>query len=185
MNEQEIIEKAKTDELILDNLLTTYKPLVISIARKYYLIGGELDDLVQEGMIGLYRAVLTYTANKQTMFKTFATLCVTRQIQSAVKKANREKNKPFLDLYSNNSEIFEMILSSDPNPEDLAVQKESAKEITKLINLKLSKLERQILKEYFNGKSYQEIAIKLNINKKSVDNGLNRIIKKLEKIRTK
>jgi RNA polymerase sporulation-specific sigma factor len=65
------------------------------------------------------------------------------------------------------------------------VQKESAKEITKLINLKLSKLERQILKEYFNGKSYQEIAIKLNINKKSVDNGLNRIIKKLEKIRTK
>lgn len=181
MNEKELLKIAKTDENASNELAKKYKPLVINIAKKYYLIGGELDDLIQEGMIGLYRAILTFSFEKNAEFKTFATLCVNRQIQSAIKKANREKNKPFLDLYSADDEIVNYFSSTDPNPEDLAEQRETLKEFNDTINLKLSSKEREILMEYITGRTYEEIAEKLKITKKSVDNGLHRIKKKLEK----
>lgn len=181
MNLSELLEKSKQDEVALNDLLKDYKPLVMSIARKYYLIGGELDDLIQEGMIGLYRAVLTYKNDKNANFTTFASICVNRQIQTAIKKANSGKNKPFTNLYSVDSKILDRMLSNDCSPEDIVLRKESLKEISDLVNINLSKLEKEILKNYLMGKSYEEIGNDLHINKKSVDNGLNRIIKKLEK----
>lgn len=179
-NIEEIIDKSKSQQEILDQVLIEYKPLVSSIARRYFLTGAEQEDLVQEGMIGLYKAIQTFDKTKQASFKTFATLCINSQIKSAVRSANRNKNKILNEvMLEDNEELMYLVLSNEPNPEDKVINKEDFDNIKKEINSKLSLLEKQILRQYLLGKNYQEIASTLCLDKKSVDNGLNRIRKKL------
>lgn len=168
-------EKNKSEEL-----LESYKPLVISIARRYYLVGAEMDDLIQEGMIGLYKATLSYDEEKKSSFSNFASLCIKRQIQTAIKHNNRLKNSYFKDLINEDDFYITEVLSTEDNPENKVISQEEFLFVKQQINNKLTIMEKKILKEYLIGKSYDEIASSLNMNKKSVDNGLNRIRKKLQ-----
>lgn len=176
------MEKNTKDNFLVkqnvEKLLTECKPLVSSISRRYFLIGGEIDDLVQEGMIGLYKAIESFDPNKEATFKTFATLCINRQIQTAIRKATSEKNQVFLELFDDTTNIYDEP-SNKENPETNVISAEKMKYINSEIKSKLSKMEIVVLQEYLKGLCYDEIAKKLNIQKKSVDNALNRIRKKL------
>lgn len=164
----------------VERLLDEYKPLVTSVARRYFLVGAELEDLMQEGMIGLYKAIQTFDETKHTSFKTFALLCIKSQIQSAIKTANRNKNKILNEvMLEDNEDQMYLVISQDPNPEDRVINREEYIHTKNEINKLLSLLEKQILKQYLLGKNYQQIADTLCLDKKSVDNGLNRIRKKL------
>lgn len=177
---EELILSSKTNHDALEKVMAEYKPLVTSIARRYFLTGAELDDLVQEGMIGLYKAIQTFDKTKSS-FKTFASLCINSQIKTAIKSANNLKNK-FLNevMLEDNEEKMYLIHSEEPNPEDKIINEEHFKIVKNEIASKLTLLEKQILKQYLLGKSYDQIAKTLCIDKKSVDNGLNRIRKKLQ-----
>lgn len=174
------ILKAREDENVLSEVLNECKPLVSGIARRYFLMGAELDDLIQEGMVGLYKAVLNFNSEKGSTFKTFATLCINSQIQTAVKSANRMKNKIFNEIMlEDNEEVLYFVISEELNPEDKIISRENYNYIKKEITSRLTLLEKQVLKHYLSGKNYEEIAKTLCVPKKSVDNGLNRIRKKL------
>ena len=179
MEENKLVEMAKTDEVAFETLLQNYKVLVSKIARSYYIVGGEMDDLVQEGMIGLYKAINSYDAQKQASFKTFATLCIKRQIQTAIKKAMSNKSKMFHSLIDNETISFLNIGSNKENPEKNYISQENYNIITDEIKNTLSKLEKKVLLQYLEGYTYDQIAENLNMNKKSVDNALNRIRNKL------
>lgn len=164
----------------VERMLDEYKPLVTSVARRYFLVGAEPEDLIQEGMIGLYKAIQTFDPQKQASFKTFALLCIKSQIQSAIKMANRNKNRVLNEvMLEDNEEQMYLVISKEPNPEDRVINREDYMQTKKEINKSLSLLEKQILKQYLLGKNYQQIADTLCLDKKSVDNGLNRIRKKL------
>lgn len=179
MLDSEII-KARENDFLLEQVLTEYKPLVCLVARRYFLIGAELEDLIQEGMVGLYKAIRSFDINKNATFRTFATLCITSQIQTAVKANNRNKNKILNEIIlEDNQDLMYLVVSSEQNPEDRIINKENFDNIKSEIVSKLTPLEKQILKQYLKGKNYQQIADCLKIDKKSVDNGLIRIRKKL------
>ena len=179
MNDKELLEKAKTDKVAVEELLKKYKNIVLKIARHYFIVGGDIDDLMQEGMIGLYQAINTYDESKEASFKTFAMLCIKRRILTAIKKANAKKNQIFLYLVDNDSLVFFDKPSNRENPEINYISKENFDYINEAIHKKLSKLEQKVLKLYLAGESYIEIAQKLKIEKKSVDNALARIRHKL------
>lgn len=179
MNEIELLKKAKTDDTAVEELLKSYKPLVIKIARRYFLAGGELDDLIQEGMIGLYNAINGFNENKDASFKTFATLCITRRLQSAVRKENTQKNKMFLDLFDADAVANLNIPSDKENPEAKIISRENYKYINAQIQKLLSDFELEILKKYLIGMSYDNIAKECGVTKKSVDNALSRLRAKL------
>ncbi len=177
MDELILISKAKQGDLdALNTLMTSYKKLVNKIARKYFIIGADLNDVIQEGMIGLFNAYSNYNQQKNVQFRTFATICINRQIISAIKKAYKHSKNDLIDdvnlneIYSN-----EKIIS----PEDNFIDHENFKILKDEIKSKLSKLETQILNEFLQNSSYEEIASNLNISKKSVDNALSRIRNKL------
>ena len=179
MTETELLEKSKTDEMAVETLLNLYKPLVSKIARRFEFVGGELDDLVQEGMIGLYSAIKSFDNTKDASFKTFATLCITRKMQSAIRHQNTDKNKIFLDLFDIDAfEGFD-IPSDKENPERTAISKENYDYINKEIDDRLSDFEKQILRLYLDGLSYDKIAEECKVSKKSVDNALSRLRSKL------
>lgn len=182
------IKAQEGDEEALNQLLTQYKSLVNKIARSYFLLGGEIEDIVQEGMIGLYKAIIHYQPNKNASFKTFASTCINHQIQTAIKFANSEKNMvlssalPIAGRISqeDEEETFEIILpSSIPTPDFTIEEQESLKEIKQTIKKALSPLENKILALYLKGFSYNEIAQIAGISKKTIDNGLSRIKNKL------
>lgn len=165
-----------------NEIMIEYKPLVVSIARKYFLIGAEVEDIIQEGMIGLYKAIEDYKGNQEASFKTFATLCINRQIQTAIKISNNNKNKllnDIIELGIDDEERMNSLVSTEPNPEEQILRQERYEYVLSEIDKKLSKLEKQILNCYLEGYSYEKIAKILEIDKKSVDNGLIRIRKKL------
>ena len=171
---------ARTDQKAMESVLSEYKPLVTSISRRYFLVGAEPEDLVQEGMIGLYKAIQTFDESKQASFKTFATLCINSQIQMTIRNANRSKSKLLNEIMlEDNEEKMYLVVSMEPNPEDKVINQEDFNYVKNEIISKLSLLEKQILKQFLLGKNYAEIAQILCIDKKSVDNGLNRIRKKL------
>ena len=195
----ELVANAKAgDENSLTELLTKYKPLVSLIARKYFLIGAEPEDLVQEGMIGLYKAYLSFNQNDNVEFKTFASLCITRQIKSALKAANRIKNVP-LNTYlsiNNQGQIVVSVNEDDEeneekgiylpsnslSPEDRIIYNENLDKLRLFINNELSDFERQVLIHYFEGLSYSEISEKVGKTPKSIDNALSRIKLKFREI---
>ena len=179
MEEKELLRQAKTDEFAVEKLLSQYKPLVIKIARRYFLVSGDIDDLVQEGTIGLYKAIKSFDENRDASFKTFATICITRQLQSLIRKEHTQKNAVFYDLLD--SDFLENldIASNIENPEMVAISNQNMEYINSQTKLLLSKFEYEILQKYLSGKSYTQIAEESNVSKKSVDNALHRLRLKL------
>lgn len=172
----------------LEYLLDKYKNFVRARARSYFLIGADHEDIVQEGMIGLYKAIRDFKLDKQTSFRAFAELCVKRQIITAIKTATRQKhvplnsyvslNKPLYDEESDRT-LLDVIEGRVNNPEDLFISQEEVAHIQEQIGTVLSDLEQEALKAFLEGKSYQEIALMLNRHVKSIDNALQRVKRKL------
>lgn len=175
----------------MDHLIEKYKPLVRAKARSYFLVGADREDIVQEGMIGLFKAIRDYRDDKSIPFKMFAEMCITRQIITAVKTATRQKHIPLNSYVSLNKRVFDEesdkmlieVLSevSITDPEQLFISKEDYSVIeTKMLEL-LSPFEQEVLSMYLAGIAYQEIARQLDKPVKSVDNALQRLKKKIEK----
>lgn len=179
------------DSVAEEYLLSKYKNFVRSKARSYFLIGADHEDIVQEGMIGLYKAIRDYKPDKLSSFRAFAELCITRQIITAIKTATRQKhiplnsyvslNKPLYDEESDRTLMDVIVEGKLSNPEDLIISQEDLDTIHAKINEVLSGLEQEVLNLYLDGKSYQEIAVYLNRHVKSIDNALQRVKRKLEK----
>ena len=176
----------------LEYLLNKYKNFVRAKARSYFLIGADREDIVQEGMIGLYKAVRDFRATKLTSFRAFAELCITRQIITAIKTATRQKHRPLISYVSLNKPVYDEesdrtlidILSSGKisNPEDIIIGQEDFNTIELKMGKMLSPLEMQVLQKYIEGKSYFEVAKELKRSVKSIDNALQRVKNKLEKL---
>lgn len=191
-DENLIVAKAKEgEERALNYIIKKYSNLVRYKARSYFLIGAEYDDLIQEGMIGLFKAIKDFEAGKDTSFKGFAELCITRQIITAIKNATRQKHIPLnryisinKPLYKNEEapyQLSEIIKARELNdPEQLMLSHEEIKNIKEVFKKFLSRLEASVLRLYIEGKSYVEISNILNRKVKSVDNALQRIKRKLE-----
>ena len=189
MSENDIINLAqKRENAAMEYLLEKYKPLVRQKTRKLFLIDGDKDDLIQEGMIGLFKAVRDYQVGKDAAFRTFADLCISRQLYSAIKKSNRLKNQPlnsYVSIYSDEfSDADELagdrtVISSGSdniaNPEAIMIDRENAIDMQNKMFDKLSKMEREVLKRYLEGMTYQEIAADMEKSPKSIDNALQRI----------
>ena len=189
MSENDIINLAqKRENAAMEYLLEKYKPLVRQKTRKLFLIDGDKDDLIQEGMIGLFKAVRDYQVGKDATFRTFADLCISRQLYSAIKKSNRLKNQPlnsYVSIYSDEfSDADELagdrtVISSGSdniaNPEAIMIDRENAIDMQNKMFDKLSKMEREVLKRYLEGMTYQEIAADMEKSPKSIDNALQRI----------
>ena len=189
MSENDIINLAqKRENAAMEYLLEKYKPLVLQKTRKLFLIDGDKDDLIQEGMIGLFKAVRDYQVGKDAAFRTFADLCISRQLYSAIKKSNRLKNQPlnsYVSIYSDEfSDADELagdrtVISSGSdniaNPEAIMIDRENAIDMQNKMFDKLSKMEREVLKRYLEGMTYQEIAADMEKSPKSIDNALQRI----------
>ena len=159
----------------LDTLMNRFKPLVKARAKDYYLTGGDMEDLIQEGMIGLYKAVLDFDRTKNVKFATFAGLCVVRQIQSAIKAASRQKHMPL-----NTSELLEDNIPHNlNNPEDLLLNFEAYQDMGDFIHENLSRLELDVLTLHLDGKTHIQIADQIGKNMKTVDNALQRIRRKI------
>jgi len=191
-SEEEIVEMARLGDLTAQEyLIRKYKNFVRAKARSYFLIGADREDIIQEGMIGLFKAIRDYKPDKTSSFKTFAELCITRQIITAIKTATRQKhiplnsyvslNKPVYDEESERTLMDVLIGKKGTNPEDLFISKEEVNSIETQIGKVLSKFEWKVLSLYLEGKSYQEIAVELERHVKSIDNALQRIKRKLEK----
>lgn len=179
------------DSVAEEYLLNKYKNFVRSKARSYFLIGADHEDIVQEGMIGLYKAIRDFRPDKLSSFRAFAELCITRQIITAIKTATRQKhiplnsyvslNKPLYDEESDRTLLDVIVEGRAANPEELIISQEDLSSINSRINEVLSGLEQEVLQEYLDGKSYQEIADNLGRHVKSIDNALQRVKRKLEK----
>lgn len=172
-------------------ILNKYKNFVRAKARTYFLVGADSDDIVQEGMIGLYKAVRDFKADKLSSFRAFADLCITRQIITAIKTATRNKHLPLNSYVSLNKPIYDDdsertlmdVITEETvcDPEELMLHKEAVASIEVKIGKELSSFEKSVLELYLDGRSYQEIAENLGKHIKSVDNALQRIKKKLYK----
>ena len=191
-SEEILVELAKKgDSKAQEELIKKNKNFVRSKARTYFLIGADREDIIQEGMIGLFKAIRDYQPDKISSFRTFAELCIKRQMITAIKTATRQKhiplnsyvslNKPIFDEESDRS-MYEMITNSkELDPEHLVIRKEELDMIEAKMGEVLSDLEWQVLNSYLDGQTYQEIAIQMNRHVKSIDNALQRVKKKLEK----
>ena len=178
------------DEKAENEILERYKGLVVKIARSYFILGGEMEDIVQEGMIGLYKALKGYDKKKNASFKTFATMCIKHQIQSAIKVANAKKNSPLsnsvsLQSFSENSDDEDFLpvsLIFQISPDEKVINKENYQNLLENIKKMLSDKEFQVLKYYLKGYTYKEISNILGTSEKSIDNSLSRIKSKLKKL---
>nr|WP_202395728.1 RNA polymerase sporulation sigma factor SigH [Virgibacillus halodenitrificans] len=176
----------------LDFLINKYKNFVRAKARTYFLIGADREDIIQEGMIGLYKAIRDYDGEKLSSFKGFAELCVTRQIITAIKTATRQKHLPLnsyvsLDkpIYDEESDrtLLDVIAGSKAiDPQELLVNREKFGDLETKLSELLSELEKQVLHLYLDGQTYQEISVELKRHVKSIDNALQRVKRKLEQL---
>ena len=194
LKDEEIISQIKSgDKDALSYLLEKYKNLVNIKVSKYFMIGAEKEDILQEGMIGLFKAIQSFNEEKQNSFKTFATICIERQLITAVKNSNRQKHMPlntYLSLntaaYDNNEddsvELIDTFNSKTAeDPLETIMKKEYYSEVEEAINKNLSKFEKKVLDRYLKGESYVTIAKRLDSPVKSVDNAIQRIRKKASK----
>ena len=192
MSDETIVELAKNgDRAAMDYIVDKYKNFVRIKTKAYFLIGADRDDIIQEGMIGLFKAVRDYRVEKLASFKGFADLCITRQIITAIKTATRQKHQPLNSYISFSKPIFEddsertlaETLTSNviTDPEALFINREQIINIETKMEDVLSGFELKVLLLYLEGKSYVDIALKLEKQLKSVDNALQRVKKKLEK----
>lgn len=189
-------DKMQDDELIgqvrqgsqaaVDYLMEKYKNLVRQKARRLFLMGGDRDDLIQEGMIGLYKAIRDYAPDREASFHSFAKLCIERQIYSAIKASNRQKNLPlntYISLYDmdydENDERESIFGDNKLNPEKLVIDKESTTVLEYEVVRRLSSFEKKVFELFMEGAAYTEIAEELNRSPKAIDNALQRIKNKL------
>ena len=193
MTDEKLIENIKKDDkMALDCLMERYNDLVNMKANKFFMVGAEKDDMVQEGMIGLYKAVKSFDSEKENSFKTFANMCIERQLITAVKNSNRQKHIPLNSSVSLNAAAYEdnedmdrldvLNIKTLNDPSDIIADREYFRSMEEKIKNNLSKFELLVLAEYEKGKSYAAIAEKLNAKIKSVDTDIQRIRKKANKI---
>ena len=192
MPDEQVVGQAQLgDSVAIEYLLSKYKNFVRSKARSYFLIGADHEDIVQEGMIGLFKAIRDYQVERLSSFRAFAELCITRQIITAIKTATRQKhvplnsyvslNKPIYDEESDRTLMDVIVEGRAQNPEELIIDRENLVSLRDQVDQVLSSLEQDVLNAYLDGKSYQEIADKLGRHVKSIDNALQRVKRKLEK----
>ena len=193
LTDEEVVFAVKEgeDRAAQDYLINKYRNFVRAKARSYFLIGADREDIIQEGMIGLYKAIRDFRNDKLSSFRAFAELCVTRQIITAIKTATRQKHIPLNSYISLNKPIYDEdsdrtlldVLSGAriSDPEELVISREEFVDIEEKMEEILSDLEWKVLMSYLDGKSYQEIAAELRRHVKSIDNALQRVKRKLEK----
>jgi RNA polymerase sporulation-specific sigma factor len=191
-SDEEMVEFVRNgDSDALEYLINKYKNFVRAKARSYFLIGADREDIVQEGMIGLYKSIRDFRGDKLSSFKAFAELCITRQIITAIKTATRQKHiplnsyvsldKPIYDEESDRTLLDVICGSRVTDPEELIINQEEFDDIEDKMSEILSDLERKVLMLYLDGRSYQEIAVDLDRHVKSIDNALQRVKRKLER----
>lgn len=197
MTDEKLIQLLRDgDQEIMDYLLEKYKNLVKKKARAMFLIGGDTDDLIQEGMIGLYKAIRDFNEEKETSFLSFANMCINRQIYSAINASQRKKHYPlnsYISFYDNDmtsskeyvSALDEVSSDIKSNPEDIFIDKENVFRIEEGLEQNLSKFEKQVLRLYIEGNSYIEIAELMEKKPKSIDNAIQRIKSKVNQMRSK
>ena len=194
MTDEKLIENIKQeDQNALNCLIERYNEVVSMKANKFFMVGAEKEDMVQEGMIGLYKAVKSFNTEKQNSFKTFANMCIERQLITAVKNSNRQKHIPLNSSISLNAAAYDDNEDMDKldvldvkvlnDPSDIIADREYFQSIENKIKENLSDFELQVLYEYEKGKTYAAIAEKLNAKIKSVDTAIQRIRKKANKIK--
>lgn len=196
ISDEELILRLRDGESnITDFIMDKYKNLVRSKAKTMYILGADTEDLIQEGMIGLFKAIRDYDCGRDASFYTFADLCVSRQMYTAVQASRREKHVPlntYISLYSVNSAaereegedvqlINALASGSGTNPEELLIDKENVENIERIIEKELSSFEKEVLDLYVVGMSYSQIAKVLGRDEKSTDNALQRIKTKLKR----
>lgn len=193
MTDEELVSLAKADDpAAADELYHRYKNVVRGKARPYFLVGADREDLLQEGMIGFFKAVRDYDGAKNSGFRPFAEICIVRQILTAIKQATRLKHAPlnkYESLYSpvydgdSDKQLMDVIGSSSAlDPEELYIKQEFSLAFEQAVNNELTPFERSVLERFLDGKSYAEIAKELERTTKAVDNALQRIRKKLERM---
>ena len=198
MSDENLLQKAiqEQNNNALDCLINRYKDMVNIKANKFFMVGSEKEDILQEGYIGLYKAVKSYNSKMQNSFKTFAGLCIERQMITAVKNSNRQKHIPLNSSVSlnagayddeGNTQVIEVLdtRKTGEDPLEIVTKKEYFSVVEKEINTSLSDFEKQVLAHYKNGESYAQIAENLNTKTKSVDTAIQRIRKKAQKIKNK
>ena len=195
MTDEDIVLEAQEHDNVLaqEYLLHKYRNFVRAKARSYFLIGAEREDIIQEGMIGLYKAIRDFKNDKQASFRAFAELCVTRQIITAIKTATRQKHIPLNSYISLSTESKEgeeeeqqkwlaQLVDDGQNPEQLVIDRENLENLEKKIEDELSSFEKEVLDLYITGMTYVQIAHVLGKDEKSTDNALQRIKSKIKKI---
>lgn len=191
LSDEELVElSASGDRRATEFILSKYKNLVRNRAKAYFLAGADRDDIVQEGMIGLFKAVRDFDVTKQASFRGFAEMCIKRQMITAVKAATRQKHAPLNSyvslsepIYEDNTErtLVDMLAERKVvDPEEVFLRREKAEILSAEIEEKLSNLEKAVLSLYIDGMNYQEIAVELDRPPKSIDNALQRIKRKLD-----
>lgn len=195
MPDEQLIRKLREgDAAIMDYIIGKYKYVVIRAAKAMYLLGGENDDLIQEGMIGLFKAVRDFDVNQETSFYSFAELCISRQMYTAIKLSQRQKHMPlnsYISLYDirttaaegKQSPLIEQLeMETNNNPEELFLDKERMLMLVRELNQRLSDMERRVLHLHLQGEDYRSIAELLDKSPKSIDNALQRIKQKMSVI---
>ena len=191
LRDEELIEQLRDgDEKIMDYILDKYKPLVRKKANAMYLIGGDTDDLIQEGMIGLFKAIRDYNKEKESSFYHFAELCISRQLYTVVEASNRKKHAPlnsYVSLYSGTNEDGVVLADSlttgaMENPEQMMIDQENLVLFVERLKERLSKMECQVLDYYLAGLNYQQIALEMGKSPKTIDNALQRIKAKVKNV---
>lgn len=188
---EELLKKYRDgDEWALEELFKQFKPIINRTVRKFFLVGGELEDLMQEGMIGLYRAIISFDFASDAKFLTYSRVCIERNVINAIKSASSKKNLPlnaFMSLSDHkddddDDDVSQFIAYDEQNPESILLNKEKYSKLFELATQNLSNFEINVLKLYLDGLSYGEIAEKLDKSTKSVDNGLTRIKAKISQL---
>jgi RNA polymerase sigma factor, sigma-70 family len=187
MTDEQLLEALRNgQEEITDYLMEKYKALVLKQAKTLYLIGGENDDLIQEGMIGLFKAVRDYREEKDTSFYHFARLCISRQMYHAIEASNRKKHAPLngylsIDFKEETTMMpEETIHTQNTDPEQIFIEQETMQNMCRKLMESLSKMERDVLTDYLEGMDYQAIAEKMGKTPKAIDNALQRIRRKVK-----
>jgi RNA polymerase sporulation-specific sigma factor len=192
LEDEVLVEKVHDgNSAALEYLINKYRNFVRAKARSYFLIGADREDIIQEGMIGLYKAIRDFKEDKLSSFKAFAELCITRQMITAIKTATRQKHiplnsyvsldKPIYDEESDRTLLDVICGTKVSDPEELIINQEEFDDIEVKMAELLSDLERKVLMLYLDGRSYQEISVDLNRHVKSIDNALQRVKRKLER----
>lgn len=191
-DEQVLAQGMDNNETAQDYLINKYKSFVKIKARQYFIVGADKEDIIQEGMIGLYKAIRDFNPEKQVSFYTFADMCITRQIITAIKAATRQKHIPLNSYISLNKSVFDddcektyidtLVESRISSPEELFIGREEKKYIESHMGEALSELECRVLSLHLQGKSYSQIGVIVNKNEKAIDNALQRVRRKVEKI---